>query len=289
MPPKNFIPNHYTLKQKQKISDELKSVSKKEAIEDFEKLKNIGCDAKNKGLSRVGNDVVNKFTQVERLNTKGPKGISFYDLLYNKSKLIAPSITNLLKYYGVSRKQADIKIWKRVMDIYYGSVSVFKPVVSMEMYCHYNPKAILDFTMGWGGRMVGACALNVPKYIGIDSNKQLEKPYAELKNLMGELSSTKTELYFEDAVKFDYTKIKYDMVFTSPPYYNIEIYSGTHRQSKEDWDVNFYTPLFTKTYKGLQKGGHYCLNIPIELYERVMIPLLGESTEKILLQKTGSS
>lgn len=280
-----FKPNHYTQKQKQKISKELNYVSKEEAIEDFEKLKDIGCNAKNKGLSRVGTDVVNKFTQVERLNTKSKKGLSFFDLLSNKSKITTPAIIKLLKYYNVSKKDADVKIWKRVMDLYFGSISVFKPIIAMELYCRYSPNTILDFTMGWGGRMVGACALNVPNYIGIDNNTNLITPYKHLKNLMDDLSKTNTKLYFEDAVNFNYNKIEYDMVFTSPPYYNIEIYNNIQKQSKDDWDQNFYIPLFTKTYKGLKKGGYYCLNIPVELYERVMLSLLGKYTEKILLKK----
>ena len=32
--------------------------------------------------------------------------------------------------------------------------------------------------------------------------------------------------FFENAINFDYSKIKYDMVLTSPPYYFLEKYSN---------------------------------------------------------------
>ena len=38
------------------------------------------------------------------------------------------------------------------------------------------------------------------------------------------ISTTKIRMYFEDATKFDYSKIEYDMVLTSPPYYALEKY-----------------------------------------------------------------
>jgi len=148
----------------------------------------------------------------------------------------------------------------------------------MEIYNKFKPHTVLDPTMGWGGRLVGACALNVPKYIGIDLNKDLEKPYSEMKDKLKELGTkTEIQLMFKDALTVDYSKLKYDMVFTSPPYYNIEIYKGTKKQSKEDWDENFYKPLFEKTYKYLENGGHYILNVPIEVYERVCIPMFGKA------------
>lgn len=288
MPPKktvNLIPEKYTVKQKEKIINELNPVSEEQAEEDFEKLKKIGCKAKDAGLSQVGNKVVNRFTQLERFNTKSKRGLSFFDILNNKTRLSAPSIDKLLKYHGYTRVDAPLREWKRIFEVYYGSINIFRPLIAMDIYCRYKPNTVLDFTMGWGGRMVGACALNIPKYIGIDYNSELKKPYEKLQDLMDELSETETELYFQDAVKFDYSKITYDMVLTSPPYYNIEIYRGVPVKSKDDWDRDFYIPLFEKTWKGLKKGGHYCLNIPLELYERVASKILGSPTEQIQLKK----
>jgi hypothetical protein len=286
MPISEWKENNYTAKQKKDISKQIRDVSQEEAVEDFEKLQKIGCDAKNTGLSKIGNNVVNRFTQTERLETIGNKGINFYDLYYNRNKLTAPYIKRILEYMGTDARHARVKEWYKIMNLYFSSIAIFKPLIAMEVYCKYRPTTILDFTMGWGGRLVGACALNIPKYIGIDNNTQLKLPYKKMKDLMKEVSTTTLQLYFTDAVKFDYSKITYDMVLTSPPYYNIEEYEGQVRKTKDDWDKEFYEPVFTKTFDNLKKGGYYCLNIPDELYNRVAVKLFGKPTELIGLRKT---
>jgi DNA modification methylase len=139
--------------------------------------------------------------------------------------------------------------------------------------------------MGWGGRLVGACAVDVPKYIGIDLNTSLKKPYTDMIKMLKPLTDTKIDVRFKDALKVDYSKLDYDMVFTSPPYYNLEIYEGTVKKTKDDWDDQFYKPIFTKTWTHLKKGGHYCLNVPREVYERVCLDIFGKADELIPLVK----
>ena len=129
--------------------------------------------------------------------------------------------------------------------------------------------------MGWGGRLVGACVLNVPKYIGIDNNIHLKGPYERMTSFLHGKSSTVIDLYFQDALTINYSSFSYDVVFTSPPYYNLEVYHGSEFQEKEKWNNEFYIPLFKKTYESLTIGGFYCLNVPVELYETICIPLFG--------------
>jgi DNA modification methylase len=139
--------------------------------------------------------------------------------------------------------------------------------------------------MGWGGRLVGACALNVPHYIGIDANTNLKTPYKHMVEFLQPQTQTKITTLFQNALDVDYSKLKYDMVFTSPPYYNIEKYQNTTAYTtRDEWDALFYRPLFYETYTYLEKGGVYCLNIPIVVYERVCIPLFGKANYKYPMQ-----
>jgi DNA modification methylase len=94
---------------------------------------------------------------------------------------------------------------------------------------------------------------------------------------------------FCDALTVDYSALKYDMVFTSPPYYDLEQYGtreSTTARTKEEWDNTFYRPLFRETYQYLAKGGHYCLNIPVEIFERVCRDILGEPWKRVSLKKS---
>ena len=115
--------------------------------------------------------------------------------------------------------------------------------------------------MGWGGRMVGACALDLPKYIGVDANRKLRPLLQSMAAFLRERSATEIELYFQDARTLNYGEIEYDMIFTSPPYYNLEKYTGVRTwSSKNEWDEEFYWPIFYLAYKGLMPGGHFCVN-----------------------------
>lgn len=81
-----FIKNNYTVKQKRNIAKKILDLTEKDIEIDFANLQNIGCE-KKKALSQIGNDTVNYFTFVERLNTIGNKKLNFYDVWRNKNAL----------------------------------------------------------------------------------------------------------------------------------------------------------------------------------------------------------
>jgi hypothetical protein len=269
----------YTKRQKSLIVKKLfKDISVEDAEEEFASLREVLCkvDKSFKPFSRVGNKVVDLYTRDERIDTQGKKGMTFFDFVYNKKEFLQkPYIQKILASSDLDEMRGLFKAFQ----VYYGSVNIFRPIIAMEFYCKFKPKSILDFTMGWGGRLVGAAALNIPKYIGIDMNPDLVAPYAKLENFLKDKTSTDIKLIFKNALNVDYTKLDYDMVFTSPPYYNVEIYKGTERKSKDDWDKEFYEPIIKMTYGGMKKGGWYCLNIPEEVYERVAKLVLGKATK----------
>jgi hypothetical protein len=289
-----MIQSSFTDIEKIAISKNIKMISLKDASEDFNKLKIIGKNASNvSSRCRTGNNIVDYFTFTERLNTKGKYDINFFEFISNidefkKKKFIA----NMLKYYEDVKNKNKTKnnyiVLKEVYNICISAINIFRPLVAMEIYVKYNPKCVLDFTCGWGGRLVGACALNIPNYIGIDINTNLLNPYLEMKSFFKNISETNVDIFFENAAEFDYSKITYDMVLTSPPYYFLEKYSNneTYNNSKKEMKDKFYIPVFSNTYKYLQSGGHYCLNINKEMYEDICIGLLGVATDIIPFKKS---
>lgn len=284
--------------EKISISKSIKMITLNDAIADFNKLKllsdNFVKDPFNiSPRCRIGNNVVDYFTFIERLNTKGKYDVNFFEFLVNieefkKKKFIA----NMLKYYEDVKNKNKTKnnyiVLKEVYNICISAINIFRPLVAIEIYTKYKPTSVLDFTCGWGGRLVGACALNIPNYIGIDINTNLINPYLEMKSFFKNISETNVDIFFESAVTFDYSKITYDMVLTSPPYYFLEKYSNneTYNNSKTEMKNNFYIPVISNTYKYLQQGGHYCLNINKEIYEDICIPILGVATDMIPLKKS---
>lgn len=274
--------NKITAANKRKIAKKLKNISEQEAINDFYKLEKINLK-KISNETRIGNKFVDYFTFPQRLETTSKKGMTFFEFLTDKNYHEKKYIKNLIQ--SQNDKDKDITLY-RVFKLHCGSIGIFKPVTAMEMYSKFKPNSVLDFTMGWGGRLVGACALNLKNYIGIDSNKKLKTPYGNMVKLLKELNcQTNIKLIFDDALNVDYSKLHYDCVLTSPPYFNLEIYEGMQPRSQEDWINYFYIPIFSKTFKHLKKGGHYILNISHEIYKSAALPTLGKANITIPLKK----
>jgi hypothetical protein len=288
------LTEHFSPKQKQAIVDGLNPITEENIVSSWEKLRALKCKgaiAAAAGI-RLGNDIVDKFTMIERLHTKGHTGIDFYTFWYNRAHFKKVGyVQNMLKYYAKEgRDITDIRVWKYIFNLYFSSITIFRPVMTMEVYCRFPCRiAVLDPTMGWGGRLVGACALDLPKYIGVDANPNLDPLYKKMCAFLQPRSKTNIQLFFQDALTVDYSSLKYDVVFTSPPYYNIEIYrkssNSKEKQTKEEWNETFYKPLFEKTWAAMQSPGYYILNVPQEVYESSCVPILGKSQKKIELKK----
>ena len=287
-----------TLVEKQSLSRKIREYSFDDIVEDYKQLVQIGCHAKDQSNKKyTGNRVVDAFTFTERLNTVGTKGISFYQFWKNREFYSRKNyVKKYISFANKQHRQTTEKMWYNLYRFYFTSINCFRPLVAMEYYCMFSPKCVLDMTAGWGGRLVGACALNIPNYIGIDNNLNLKEPYNQLVAFLQPHTKTNIDIRIQDALTVDYSQMKYDMVFTSPPYYDLEQYvekSGLHfekiqtkEQRKDEWDNTFYKPLFRSTYDHMEKGGHYCLNIPVEIFERVCLHLLGEPWKKFPLKKS---
>jgi hypothetical protein len=265
------------------LASELRDISKEDAIDDYEKLRDTPCNKINQN-SLVGNKAMDYFFFANRLRTKGIRGISFPEWL-KTDEYKKPYYQRLIKK-SMESGNSLIKAKYAAFRLYSGSgtISAFKPIIARSLYCRYDPTTILDFSAGWGGRCLAAMSLD-KNYIGFDTNKTLRPAYAGMKKLYPTKGDIRIE--FRDSSKVDYSKYDYDMVFTSPPYFKktkpTEKYEQMPEYSdRDDFNERFLFPVVRNTYKNLKSGGVYCLNIPMDMYEDVKT-VLGATREKIPL------
>lgn len=232
------------------------------------------------------NYIKSKFqTEIDR--TIGNKGIC-YEVFSNKIEEYSKVswVDNMLKFYENEQYKnmtQDAKL-RRIYALYYGSVNIFKPSVAKYVCDRFRPFSVLDPFAGWGSRMLGAMASSsVMKYTGIDNNKNLKQGYDEMREELR--LSNLTEIIYDDCLNIDYSKHTYDMVLTSPPYYNLELYSNTQKKSKQEWN-EFYREIFKKVFDNLQMDGYFCININTEIYEKVLEPMLGKPLDMIEYPKS---
>jgi len=284
-----MLSDNYTDLEKETISKSIKNISLETVDREMDKLIQIAPNIESfinlTPRSLVGNNIVDYFTFTQRLKTKGKYDINFYEFIVNLDEFKKKKfIQNMLTYYRDVKNKKNTKseytVLKEVYNICISAINIIRPLVYMEIYSKYKPKCVLDFCAGWGGAAVAAAALKLDKYIGIEINNNLEEPYGKLVTYLGAKSLTTIEMIFEDALKIDYNNLVYDFVFTSPPYYFIQKYENNPKYaSKKEMDELFYIPIFTKTYNGLQKGGHYIINVCKEVYDNVLVKLFGNAHE----------
>lgn len=146
--------------------------------------------------------------------------------------------------------------------------SQFRPKIAKEIYTMFHSKRVLDFSAGWGDRLCGFCASDAEYYVGIDPNKKVYDNYQNqvdfYTNISGRIKNTVfINKPFEEV---DITE-KFDTVFTSPPYFNIERYTEENNQSFkrykkfDDWVSQFLCTALAKAFDALVPNGYLIINI----------------------------
>lgn len=155
--------------------------------------------------------------------------------------------------------------------------SNFKLTLALSVFTLFSSTRILDFSSGWGDRLLGAIAYannnssTFQYYHGTDPNQSLQPVY---RNIIRTCAKKENENKFIISnVGFEKfsppPKHKgYDLVFTSPPYFDFEIYDdGASTQSTsmyptmEKWFVYFMCASLYKSWFYLNTGGYMVLSI----------------------------
>lgn len=288
-----MLKEFYTKEEKFLIAKHIKDINLENVEEDMNKLINIGTKADMiSNRSNIGNNVVDYFTFVQRLETRGKYNVNYFEFLVNLETFREKKyIQTMLKYYddvkNKNKTKHEYKVLKEVYNICISAINIMRPLNCMEIYARFNAKRVLNFCAGWGGSMVAAAALNLDAYYGVEINTDLKEPYEEMETYLRTKSDTEFSIYFADAVNFDYSSLNYDTVFSSPPYYFIEKYANNiGYKSKKDMDEKFYKPIFSNTYLHLKKGGRFIINVCKEVYDNVLKNLFGDADISFPLKKS---
>lgn len=127
----------------------------------------------------------------------------------------------------------------------------------------------LDPSSGWGDRLIGSIALNV-NYTGFDPSVPQADVY---KNIINYFNYTKAKIYTKPFEKAEINE-KYDLVFTSPPFFDYEIYTTDDGQSTEnyntyeEWWNDFFIKMLNNSINSLKKNGYFALYYEDKGYDK---------------------
>jgi 16S rRNA G966 N2-methylase RsmD len=142
--------------------------------------------------------------------------------------------------------------------------TMFRPHITKMIVDKYGAKVVLDPCCGWGGRMLGTVAAGA-KYIGFEPNTETFAHLNELAEFLG--IQDKVELHNIGAEHIPEFDIRCDLVLTSPPYFDTEIYckeetqSITNFKSYDEWLNGWLKPVILAGINCLNDGGVSCWNV----------------------------
>lgn len=149
----------------------------------------------------------------------------------------------------------------------------FKPSIARSVYMKYSATRVLDFSAGWGDRLIGALSLpqQIVRYVGFDPNSSLRSGHTAMIDRFAAgdpQRHLKYRVLYEPFETYQQPLFgTFDLVFTSPPFFDLETYTNEIGQSIlsyptfEEWINKFLFASLQKAWALLDAGGHMVIHI----------------------------
>lgn len=157
------------------------------------------------------------------------------------------------------------RVFKRVKECTQFKVTLVRQVIEK-----LGGTRMLDFSAGWGDRLIGAIgAPGIQKYVGVDPNTDLRSGHSEMiRTLAAPDRQGDYMIVYEPFQTATLPEgITFDLVFTSPPYFDFEIYTDKPGQSIlahptfNGWLIHFLFVSIQKAWSVLEDMGHLAIHI----------------------------
>ncbi len=265
----NYVNRDYILKELQKLKNYnpifLKNNPTNRKINKFNGRLVIFREDYNKNKSLYGiTDYFSQFCRVRCVNNLKSKD-SPYDYFQKNKDKIYQEILSEKKSSGminISYEDFSEYLYKNTKQC-----TNFNTTVVISILKLLKPKRYLDPSAGWGDRLIGAIAYGC-EYTGVDPSNCMNPIYHKIINEL--VPRNRQNSYNIIKSGFETAVIEpnyYDLVFTSPPFFDFELYENNATQSVEKfntlekWLRGFLFPLTEKAYHSLTINGHFGLYI----------------------------
>lgn len=188
--------------------------------------------------------------------------------IFNDRQLFYTALRKRIKYSDT--KLAPFNIRKSLKAFGAQGVSNFRPTIAKWVYEKFCPKdgIVLDPCAGYGGRLLGFLSSGAKKYFGVDPNEDSFNGNMKMAEKILSLFPTKKSVELSLMPFEEYQPdVYFDLVFTSPPYFNVEKYDDFNKTQSyvrypeyDLWVNGFLKTLIERSHMFLKKGGHFVIN-----------------------------
>lgn len=197
---------------------------------------------------------------------------NFYDIENNqgisyRSLWTKENLVKILRWNRKSHSTPYLSELKRGVYFCCGLTknTMYRPQMAKMACLTYKPEIVLDPCAGWGGRMLGVVSSGA-KYIAFEPNTTTYNNIVKLAKFLN--IENRVQLICDDArsmLKYNLPNV--GMVLTSPPYFDLEVYthedtqSITNTSTYEMWVEDFLNDIMNKSTSLLNSNGISCWNV----------------------------
>lgn len=190
------------------------------------------------------------------------KGNSF------KSLWTAKNLEKVLRWNRKSHSTPYLSEIKRGIYFNFGlpKSTMYRPQMAKMVVANLGGTRVFDPCAGWAGRMLGSLAAGAETYIAFEPNTETYEGLLRVVDFLG--VHDRVQLYKDSALNMAQYDIRdIDVVLTSPPYFDLEVYSHEDTQSitgcssYQMWVDKFLNPLVNGALNTLKPNGWSCWNV----------------------------
>ncbi len=196
------------------------------------------------------------------------KGISVESLAQRQETVEKALLANLAMHSTPYKSEIRRML---MMTAGLSSVTKYRAAVAKAVVAYWGATRVLDPCAGWGGRMLGALVGGARAYVGCEPDPRTA---AGLRAILADpalpaLIMAKArilEMPVENAWSTLRTEEPFDMVLTSPPYFNLELYTGgpqsvTRFPTWSQWVAEWLEPTIRGCLALLKPTGVSCWSV----------------------------
>jgi 16S rRNA G966 N2-methylase RsmD len=217
---------------------------------------------------------VNEIASTQRIGMKLCEHFfpNFYDIQNKKGDSFkslwkSDKLEKVLRWNRKSHSTPYLSELRRGIYFNYGLAksTMYRPQMSKMVVTNLGAKRVLDPCAGWGGRMLGTIAAGA-EYVAFEPNSETYEGLLNLSKFLG--IQDKVRIIKDSALEMDKYDIgEFDLILTSPPYFDLEVYIDEDTQSIKGCDTyqmwldRFLKPLIQLSLTHMKEDGWSCWNV----------------------------
>lgn len=224
----------------------------------YSRLSDVGPAKDSCSMRQIGLNYLDSIF-LQRFSARTGKMPAFSEAVFDEKRIFR-ALLNMVKkekHYSPGLVHSNLRFQVRLPGHFF-------PAAAASVVRTHLPLggSIFDPFLGWGGRILGSICAGAGRVVGCDIQDDIPDNCRRVATDLSPFAVFSTEFHSMDCLKYlQETDEKFDLVFTSPPYFNTENYGVESDAMREGWIDTFVLPFAKEVRNRLQPKGRVALHL----------------------------